>query len=63
MTTPLARKLYLRIWLTVAGSVAVLGLLVGWAWHVADEQRDHEQDRCEERHAGDGAAAGAAVRA
>ena len=45
MTTPLARKLYLRIWLTVAGSVAVLGLLVGWAWHVADEQRDRERER------------------
>ena len=28
MATPLARKLYLRIWLTVAGSVAVLVLLV-----------------------------------
>ena len=45
MTTPLARKLYLRIWLTVAGSVAVLGLLVGWAWQVADEQRDRERER------------------
>ena len=45
MTTPLARKLYLRIWLTVAGSVAVLGLLVGWAWHVADEQCDRERER------------------
>ncbi|QTD45168.1 sensor histidine kinase [Ottowia testudinis] len=45
MVTPLARKLYLRIWLTVAGSVAVLSLLVGWAWHVADEQRDRERER------------------
>ncbi len=45
MTSPIARKLYLRIWLTVAGSVAVLSLLVGWAWHVANEQRDRERER------------------
>ena len=42
MTTPLARKLYLRIWLAVAGSVALLSLLVGWAWHQAEEQRDRQ---------------------
>ena len=40
---PIARKLYLRIWLAVAGSVAVLNLVVGWAWHQADEQRDRER--------------------
>ena len=40
---PLARKLYLRIWLAVAGSVAVLSLVVGWAWHQADQQRDRER--------------------
>ncbi|MDO5288404.1 MAG: ATP-binding protein [Pseudomonadota bacterium] len=43
MSNPLARRLYLRIWLAVAGSVAVLSLLVGWAWHVAEEQREREQ--------------------
>ncbi len=33
-----SRRLYLRIWLTVVGGVAVLTLLVGWAWRVAAEQ-------------------------
>ncbi|MDR2154490.1 MAG: HAMP domain-containing protein [Burkholderiaceae bacterium] len=42
---PVARKLYLRIWLAVAGSVAVLSVLVGLAWHVADEQRERERER------------------
>jgi signal transduction histidine kinase len=42
---PIARKLYLRIWLAVAGSVAVLSVLVGLAWHVADEQRERERER------------------
>ena len=41
-TNPIARKLYLRIWLAVAGSVALLSLLVGWAWHQAEEQRDRQ---------------------
>ncbi len=40
---PVARKLYLRIWLAVAGSVAVLSLLVGWAWHQAEEQRERDR--------------------
>jgi len=40
---PVARKLYLRIWLAVAGSVAVLSLLVGWAWHAAEQQRERER--------------------
>ena len=43
LPNPIARKLYLRIWLAVAGSVAVLNLVVGWAWHQADEQRDRER--------------------
>ncbi len=43
LANPIARKLYLRIWLAVAGSVAVLSLLVGWAWQKADEQRDRER--------------------
>ena len=44
-TTPVARKLYLRIWLAVAGSVLVLSVLIGWAWRVADEERDRERER------------------
>lgn len=31
------QKLYLRIWLAVVLAVAVLSLLVGWAWRVASE--------------------------
>lgn len=42
-TSPVARKLYLRIWLAVAGSVAVLSLLVGWAWHEADQARERDR--------------------
>ena len=42
-SNPLARKLYLRIWLAIAGSVAVLSLLVGWAWHQAEAQRERER--------------------
>ena len=42
---PIARKLYLRIWLAVVGSVAVLSLVVGWAWQQADAQRDRERER------------------
>ena len=33
-----SRRLYLRIWLAVVVGVAVLTLLVGWAWRVAAEQ-------------------------
>lgn len=32
-----AQRLYLRIWLAVVASVAVLTLLVGWAWQAAEE--------------------------
>lgn len=32
-----SQRLYLRIWLAVVGGVAVLTLLVGWAWQVAAE--------------------------
>ncbi len=42
-TSLIARKLYLRIWLAVAGSVAVLSLLVGWAWQVAEQERDRDR--------------------
>ncbi len=38
MANPFSRRLYLRIWLTVVGGVAVLTLLVGWAWRMAAEQ-------------------------
>ena len=31
-----AQRLYLRIWLAVVGGVAVLTLVVGWAWSVAE---------------------------
>lgn len=44
-TFPLARKLYLRIWLAVAGSVAVLSVLVGWAWHEAEQERDRDRQQ------------------
>ena len=33
-----AERLYLRIWLTVVGGVAVLILVVGWAWQVAAQE-------------------------
>ncbi|MDF1486082.1 ATP-binding protein [Ramlibacter sp. H39-3-26] len=38
-----SRRLYLRIWLAVVGSVAVLTLSVGWAWRVAAEQEARER--------------------
>lgn len=44
MHNPLARKLYLRIWLAVAGSVLLLSLVLGWAWHVAERDRELERD-------------------
>lgn len=37
-----SRRLYLRIWLAVVGGVAVLTLLVGWAWRVAEEHKARE---------------------
>ena len=33
----LTQKLYLRLWLAVVLAVAVLSLLVGWAWQLASE--------------------------
>lgn len=32
-----AQRLYLRIWLAVVGGVAVLTLLVGWAWQASED--------------------------
>lgn len=43
MSNPVARRLYLRIWLAVAGSVLVLSLVLAWAWHQADRERDRER--------------------
>lgn len=40
MRTPLTQRLYLRIWLAVVGTVAVLTLLFGWFWRMeAEHQR------------------------
>lgn len=33
---PFSKRLYLRIWLAVVGCVAVLLLVIGWAWQVAE---------------------------
>ena len=41
---PVARRLHWRIWLAVAGSVAVLSVLVGLGWKLAEEQRDRERE-------------------
>lgn len=38
-----AQRLYLRIWLAVVGGVAVLTLVVGWAWQVAEEHQARTQ--------------------
>ena len=35
-----SQRLYLRIWLAVVGGVALLTLLVGWAWRIAAEQNN-----------------------
>ena len=43
--TLVARKLYLRIWLTVAASVLALSLLLGWAWHAAEQWHEQERER------------------
>lgn len=37
MFNAFSQRLYLRIWLAVVGGVAVLTLVVGWAWQVAQE--------------------------
>lgn len=35
-----SQRLYLRIWLAVVGGVAVLTLIVGWAWQQAEAHND-----------------------
>ena len=37
LVSAFSRRLYLRIWLAVVAGVAVLTLIVGWAWRVAAE--------------------------
>ena len=37
MFNAFSQRLYLRIWLAVVGGVAVLTLVVGWAWREAEE--------------------------
>ena len=43
LSTPFSRRLYLRIWLAVVGGIAVLTLTVGWAWRIAEEQKEKAQ--------------------
>lgn len=43
VTDSIARRLYLRIWLAVAGSVLVLSLLIGWGWHAAEQERERDR--------------------
>ena len=38
-TTPFFNRLYVRIWLAVVLSVAVLIFLVGWAWRESAERK------------------------
>lgn len=42
---PFSRKLYLRIWLAVGGSVLALSLFIGWAWHLWEQAREQERER------------------
>ncbi|KAF1041970.1 HAMP domain-containing sensor histidine kinase [Xylophilus sp.] len=46
---PFSRRLYLRIWLAVVGGVAVLTLVVGWAWRVAAEQNAAQQQPAQQQ--------------
>ena len=43
LSNPFARRLSLRIWLTVVVGMAVLTLAVGWAWRVAVEENSLNQ--------------------
>ncbi|MDO5624135.1 MAG: HAMP domain-containing sensor histidine kinase [Pseudomonadota bacterium] len=45
LLNPIARRLYVRIWLALAGAVVVVGLLAGWAWLLADAQREREREQ------------------
>lgn len=43
MFNAFSQRLYLRIWLAVVGGVAVLTLIVAWAWREAEEYRIRDQ--------------------
>lgn len=38
-----SRKLYLRIWLAIGGSVLILSLILAWAWHQYEQERELER--------------------
>lgn len=40
MSNPVSRKLYLRIWLAIVGSVLILSLMLAWAWHRYEQDRE-----------------------
>ena len=40
MTTPVYQRLYVRIWLAVVGTIAVMAMLAGW---LARMEFDHER--------------------
>ncbi|MEK9953135.1 MAG: ATP-binding protein [Curvibacter sp.] len=42
MSTPLTRRLYLRIWLAVVGAIVLLTLIFGWIWR-AEAERERAQ--------------------
>ena len=43
MINPVSRKLYLRIWLAIGGSVLILSLILAWAWHQYEQDRELER--------------------
>lgn len=43
MNNPFSKRMYLRIWLAVVGCVAVLLLVIGWAWQVAEHYNTQQE--------------------
>lgn len=43
MRNPVSRKLYLRIWLAIVGSILILSLILAWAWHRYEQERELER--------------------
>ena len=43
MSNPVSRKLYLRIWLAIVGSVLILSLILAAAWHQYEQERELER--------------------
>lgn len=43
LSNPISRKLYLRIWLAIGGSVLILSLILAWAWHRYEQERELER--------------------